>query len=58
MTTETNLLRAAKLCRQLADTPTSGTQSVDRLLRAVAKRLEREADETGPKVQQSGDPLA
>ncbi len=45
MTTETNLLRAAKLCRQLADTPTSGTQSVDRLLRAVAKRLEREAKE-------------
>jgi hypothetical protein len=53
MTKEINLLRTAKLCRQLASTPTSGTQSVDRLLRGVAKQLEREAKEL-PKAVKPG----
>ena len=37
------LRRKAALCRRAAAVPTSGAQSVDRILVALAERLERDA---------------
>jgi hypothetical protein len=48
--------RKAELCRRMANHPTQGGRLVDRILIALAERLEREADTSQNKEDREASP--